>query len=72
MKDYTEIDLYLETHLDESIAELSRLCAQPSVAAQNWGLNECAELVGRMLSRRGFSVEINPTGGAPVVFAQRN
>jgi len=72
MTDYTEIDHYLEAHLDESIAELSKLCAQPSVAAQNLGLNECAELVGEMLQARGFTTEIMPTDGAPVVYAERH
>jgi len=72
MKLTTSIDTYLETHLDESLAELSRLVAQPSVAAQNWGLVECASLVAEMLGKRGFTVEILSTGGAPVVFGQRN
>jgi len=72
MTDYTEIDHYLEAHIDESIAELSKLCAQPSVAAQNLGLNECAELVGEMLQARGFTTEIMPTDGAPVVYAERH
>jgi len=71
MDDYTAIDEYLHNHLDESIAELQRLVAQPSVAAQNWGLAECAALVAEMLQKRGFRVEIIPTGGAPVVFAER-
>lgn len=71
MTEFTEMDAYLEAHLDESIAELSRLVAQPSVGAQNWGLTECAELVAEMLQRRGFTVEIVPTGGAPVVYAER-
>lgn len=72
MTDFKEIDLYLENHLDQSIAELSRLVAQPSVGAQNWGMAECAELVVQMLRQRGFSAEIIPTGGAPVVFAERS
>jgi acetylornithine deacetylase/succinyl-diaminopimelate desuccinylase-like protein len=71
MTDFTPIDSYLNDHLFESIAELSRFAAQPSVAAQNWGLAECAELVGKMLRQRGFTVEIMATGGAPVVFAER-
>ena len=71
MSAYAAIDRYLEAHFDESIAELSRLCAQPSVSAQNWGLSECAELVGEMLRKRGFSVRVIPTGGAPVVYAER-
>jgi acetylornithine deacetylase/succinyl-diaminopimelate desuccinylase-like protein len=71
MTDFTSLDTYLETHLDESIAELSRLCAQPSVAAQNWGLTECAGLVAEMLQTRGFNVQVIPTHGAPVVFGER-
>jgi acetylornithine deacetylase/succinyl-diaminopimelate desuccinylase-like protein len=71
MTDYQKVDAYLEAHLDESLAELSRLVAQPSVGAQNWGLQECAALVGEMLRKRGFQVEIMPTDGAPVVFAER-
>jgi len=66
-----QIDRYLEEHLGESIAELGRLCAQPSVAAQDWGLEECAALVGEMLAARGFQVEITYGPGAPVVFAER-
>lgn len=71
MTDFNKMNTYLENHLDESIAELSRLCAQPSVSAQNLGLAECAELVGETLRARGFTVEIIPSGGAPVVFAER-
>lgn len=71
MVDQSSIDRYLEAHLDESIAELSRFCAQPSVAAQNWGMRECASLVMDMLRQRGFTVQIFETGGAPVVFGER-
>ena len=71
MDDYTKIKDYLEANLDSSLAELSQLCAQPSVAAQNLGMQECAELVGEMLKKRDFTVEIMPTDGAPVVYAER-
>ncbi|NMB89295.1 MAG: M20/M25/M40 family metallo-hydrolase [Chloroflexi bacterium] len=71
MTDFQAVDQYLQDHLQESINELSRLVAQPSVSAQNWGLEECAGLVGEMLAQRGFRVEIVPTGGAPVVYAEK-
>jgi hypothetical protein len=45
MADMKIIDNYLDAHKDESLQELIRLCAQPSVSAQNWGLVECAGLV---------------------------
>ena len=71
MSENSKIDNYLEKHMDDSIAELSRLVAQPSVGAQNWGMQECADLVADMLRKRGFAVEILPTGGAPVVLGER-
>ena len=71
MTDYTGLDTYLETHMDESIAELSRLVAQPSVGAQNLGMQECAALVAGMLRQRGFTTSVMPTSGAPVVFGER-
>ena len=71
MSTYKIIDEYLEKHIDDSIRELSKLAAQPSVGAQNWGMKECANLVSEMLKARGFSVEIQPTAGAPVVFGEK-
>lgn len=71
MTDYQKIDIYLEANLDKSIAELSRLVAQPSVGAQNWGLKECAAMVSDMLKARGFKVQVMDTPGAPVVFGER-
>ena len=71
MINYSKQDAYLEAHLNESLAELSRLVAQPSVGAQNLGLKECAQLVAGMLQKRGFTAEIMPTAGAPVVFGER-
>jgi len=68
----SSIDAYLDSHLDQSIKELSVLAAQPSVSAQNWGLVECAELVRRMLEKRGFKIEVMQTGGAPVVYGERS
>jgi acetylornithine deacetylase/succinyl-diaminopimelate desuccinylase-like protein len=72
MTDYTQIKSFLESNIDRSLAELSRLCAQPSIAAQNLGMRECAELVAEMLKERDFAVEIMSTEGAPVVFAERS
>jgi acetylornithine deacetylase/succinyl-diaminopimelate desuccinylase-like protein len=70
MIDYMKIDAYLDQHLDESISELKLLVSQPSVGAQNLGIRECATLVSGLLKKRGFSTEIIPTPGAPVVFGE--
>jgi acetylornithine deacetylase/succinyl-diaminopimelate desuccinylase-like protein len=72
MADFAAIDRYLEDHLDESLAELTRYASQPSVAAQNLGMEECARLVSEMLRARGFSVEVVPAEGYPVVIAERD
>ncbi len=71
MNNKTKYDQFLESKLDQSIAELSRLCAQPSVGAQNWGMVDCADLTANLLRQRGFQVEVISTGGAPVVLAER-
>lgn len=70
--DYKTVDQYIDKNLDASLDELAKLCAIPSIAAQNRGLDECAALVAKMLERRGFKAEIMPSGGAPVVYAERN
>jgi acetylornithine deacetylase/succinyl-diaminopimelate desuccinylase-like protein len=71
MTDMYPYDNFLQNKLDNSILELSRFCEQPSVAAQNLGLQECANLVGELLRARGFNVEVLATGGAPVVFGEK-
>ena len=71
MTDFAAADRFLEDRLDASLAELSRLVAQPSVAAQGLGMEACAGLVARMFEARGFAAEILPTGGPPVVVAER-
>src|SRR5262245_35448269 len=64
------IDAYIEEHLETTIADLARLCAQPSVSAQRLGIGECAALVAEMLRARGFDAEVTPSAGHPVVLAE--
>jgi acetylornithine deacetylase/succinyl-diaminopimelate desuccinylase-like protein len=71
VNDFTAIDRYLEDHLDRSLAELSALVAQPSIAAQGLGMEACAAMVADLLRRRGFTVELRAAGGPPVVVAER-
>ena len=69
--DYTKIDHYLHNNLDSSLDELGELCKIPTISAQNLNLIEGAEYVGSLLEKRGFTVEIHPTHGAPIVYAER-
>jgi acetylornithine deacetylase/succinyl-diaminopimelate desuccinylase-like protein len=71
MKNHEMLDRTIENQLEGSLDDLARLCAQPSVAAQDLGMQECADLVGTLLEARGFAVEIYPTHGQPVVYAER-
>ncbi len=71
MTDFTAIDRHIEQHLDASLAELSALVAQPSIAAQGVGMDECAAHVMRLLERRGFAAERLPCGGPDVIVAER-
>lgn len=64
------LDAYIESQLDSWLDELSTLCAQPSVSAQNVGIDACAALVAEMLDRRGIVAEVLPTTGYPVVFGE--
>jgi acetylornithine deacetylase/succinyl-diaminopimelate desuccinylase-like protein len=67
---HAQLDQHIRAHLDEWVAELSTLCAQPSVSAQGLGMTECARLVAQMLEQRGFAVEILPTDGYAVVVGE--
>jgi acetylornithine deacetylase/succinyl-diaminopimelate desuccinylase-like protein len=67
-----KIDNFINLHIDDFISELSRLCAQPSVSAQNIGIRECAELVAQMLEEHGYTSEIMASAGNPVVYGEGN
>ena len=71
MTDFKALDDTIQQNLQASLSDLSRLCAQPSIAAQNIGMVECAELTAELLRARGFEVQILPTKGFPVVYAER-
>jgi acetylornithine deacetylase/succinyl-diaminopimelate desuccinylase-like protein len=49
---------------------LVEICRQPSIAAQNVGMEETARLVERMLRDIGASVQQVPTRGYPVVYGE--
>ena len=63
---YTEI----EKRHDEAVARLQEWIHQPSIAAENRGVNEGCELTMRMLRDAGFGeVTKIPTDGQPGIFA---
>ena len=62
---------YIDEHWLETIEDLKRYCAQPSIAAQGEGMDECASLVSELLGGSGIDARIIPTdGGYPVVYGE--
>lgn len=68
-RSFAAVDRHIEEHLELWLGELAELCGVPSVSARHQGIEECAELVARLLRRRGFDVQVLPTGGHPAVLA---
>jgi acetylornithine deacetylase/succinyl-diaminopimelate desuccinylase-like protein len=66
-----EVDETIRGRLDQSLEELSRLCAQPSISAADVGMEKCAQLVAEMLEKRDFTTRILPSTGYPVIIAER-
>lgn len=67
---YGRIDAHITENLRNNLHELAVLCRQPSVSAQDYGIDECADLVSVMLRARGFNTRIMPTAGKPIVYGE--
>ncbi|MFO8100891.1 MAG: M20/M25/M40 family metallo-hydrolase [Dehalococcoidia bacterium] len=62
---------YIDERWLQSLEDLKRYCAQPSIAAQGEGMDECASLVAELLKESGIDSRIIPTdGGYPVVYGE--
>jgi hypothetical protein len=60
----------IEKRHDESVKRLQDWIRQPSIAAENRGMNEGCELMMQMLRDAGFAgIKKMPTDGQPGVFA---
>src|SRR5207302_636084 len=68
--DLAPIFTEIEKRHDEAVAPLQEWIRQPSIAAENRGVNEGCELTMRMLKDAGFDqVTKIPTDGQPGIFA---
>ncbi len=62
---------YIDGHSQEAIEELIMLVKQPSVSATGEGIQDCAEMIERMLQKTGFSTKMIPEkDGNPVVYGE--
>src|SRR4030095_12994557 len=68
--DLSSITSEIAKRHDESVQRLQQWISQPSIAAENRGVNEGCELTMRFLREAGFgSVTKIPTDGQPGIFA---
>ncbi len=59
---------YIDAHADDFVVNLVKLIEQPSVSAKGEGMQECAELVEKMMHEVGLSTKIiHEEKGNPVV-----
>lgn len=65
------LEQYLEVHRDDALHLLEHLCRQRSVAAQNDGVEEMANLVEGLLQENGFSTQrLTVEDAPPVIFGE--
>ncbi|MEM0120413.1 MAG: M20/M25/M40 family metallo-hydrolase [Thermoprotei archaeon] len=61
----------IDRNIEEHVGDILRLISQPSIAAQNIGMRECAQLVKQLFLEAGCSrAEVYDTPGQPVVFGE--
>ncbi len=62
---------HIDTHMADLVSELQILIRQPSVSAKNEGIEECAQLVKKMLKESGVKSEIlRMKNVAPIVYGE--
>ena len=66
-----ELMAYVDQHVDEFIEDLRVLCRQPSISAQNKGIDECVKALEWLMHEAGVDVKVIPVkNGNPVVFGE--
>src|SRR5713101_7769205 len=60
-----QLTSYLESHAHDAQKLLEKICRQPSVAAQNMGMAEMADMVESLLAESGFQMRRLNVEGAP-------
>lgn len=62
---------YIDSNMNSLISELQTLIQQPSVSAKNEGIEECAQLVKKILEKSGIQSEIlRLKNVAPIVYGE--
>ena len=62
---------HIDEHSREAIKELIMLVKQPSVSATGEGIQDCAEMIKKILQKTGFSTKMIPEkDGNPVIYGE--
>jgi acetylornithine deacetylase/succinyl-diaminopimelate desuccinylase-like protein len=61
---------WIDAHRDDALSHLQQICRQPSVAAQDWGMKEMAQMVAASLQDLGAATSVIATDGYPVFVGQ--
>ena len=62
---------YIDRNMDRFVQELQTVCRQPSISAQQIGMEDMAQMVAGVMSRVGITTKIVPlTGGFPIVYGE--
>jgi len=62
---------HIDSHMPQLVSELQTLIQQPSVSAKNEGIEECAQLVKKILEKSGIKSEIlRLKNVAPLVYGE--
>jgi acetylornithine deacetylase/succinyl-diaminopimelate desuccinylase-like protein len=67
--DLAPVFAQIERQHDQTVQRLQEWIRQPSIAAENTGVNEGCELTMRLLKDAGFTVTKVPSDGQPGIFA---
>ena len=71
MESLEKLNEYIDRNIDRFIEDLKNLCRQPSVSAQNMGIDECVRVLEEMMEDVGIKVKIfEVKDGNPVVFGE--
>ena len=57
---------YIDDHRDEILADFFTFLRQPSISAQKIGLDECCDLLMRLMAKDGLPVRKMPVEGGPL------
>ena len=66
-----ELMKHIDSNVEKSVEDLRLICRQPSISAQNKGIDECVEILKDLMTSVGVKVSVLPVkNGNPVVLGE--